>query len=119
MRHMSRRLIPWLLLALLARPMALPAQGGPPPEVRAAIQSIEQMLLGTDEASLKALMEARVAPRARAVSAACAKSARPTPRRCSLGSTQKCSSQHSSPSETIAYMPRRDPACSATNTAVS
>jgi CubicO group peptidase (beta-lactamase class C family) len=62
MPQMSRRLIPWLLVALLARPDALPAQGGPPPEVRAAVQSIEQMLLGSDEASLKAFLEARVAP---------------------------------------------------------
>jgi len=55
-----------LLVALGAAALALGgtnagAQGGPPPEVRAAIQSVEQMLLGTDEASLRAFVESRLA----------------------------------------------------------
>lgn len=61
MPQRTRRLIAPFALALAAASADLPAQGGPPPEVRAAVHAIEGMLLGTDEASLKTFLDERVA----------------------------------------------------------
>lgn len=57
-----------LALALLAAWLSSPAiaQGGPPPEVRAAIQSVERMLQGSDEPSMRAFAADRLAPAYRA-----------------------------------------------------
>ncbi|GAA4854715.1 hypothetical protein GCM10023332_02860 [Luteimonas vadosa] len=59
------------LLLLLALLLMLPvkasaAQGGPPPALRDAISAVEAMLGGTDEASLSAFAEQRLAPAYRA-----------------------------------------------------
>jgi CubicO group peptidase (beta-lactamase class C family) len=65
---MTARLTPRLALAGLAAlaafvlsPAAL-GQGGPPPEVRAAIQSVERMLQGTDDASAQQFAAEHLAP---------------------------------------------------------
>jgi CubicO group peptidase (beta-lactamase class C family) len=56
--------ISWLAVALLSSQAA--AQEGPPPQVRAAILSVERMLGGTDEASLKSFAADRLTPSYRA-----------------------------------------------------
>lgn len=54
----------WLASAMV--PVSAQSQSGPPPEVRAAIQSIEQMLLSTGDAPLRAFAAERLAPTFRA-----------------------------------------------------
>jgi len=53
------------LFALLLAPL-VSAQGGPPPHVRAAIQSVERMLESTDDASLEKFAAERLTPEYRA-----------------------------------------------------
>jgi CubicO group peptidase (beta-lactamase class C family) len=64
----SRFSIAVALAALLipAAPQVSAAQGGPPPEVRAAIQEIVNMLKGNDDASLRSFAGERMAPAYRA-----------------------------------------------------
>lgn len=50
------------LLALASLTTVALAQGGPPPHVRATIQSIERMLESTDDASLRAFIAERYTP---------------------------------------------------------
>src|SRR5262245_24299064 len=61
---MSRRLATALAVLLVLSSAA--AQNGPPPQVRAAIQSVEQMLEGTDDASLHAFADEHLASEYRA-----------------------------------------------------
>lgn len=50
-----------LAFALSVAPAAAPAQGGPTPEVRAAIESVIAMLGSSDEATLRKFMDERLA----------------------------------------------------------
>jgi hypothetical protein len=66
---MEERMTTWLSksiacagLAAALIPAPALAQGGPPPEVRAAIQSVERMLEGTDDASVRTFAAERLAP---------------------------------------------------------
>jgi CubicO group peptidase (beta-lactamase class C family) len=54
--------LPLVLVTLAFLPAPARAQGGPPPEVRAAIQSVERMLEGGDDASLQTFATDRLAP---------------------------------------------------------
>jgi len=59
---LSRLMTVSILAALPAVAGPAAAQGGPPPEVRTAIQAIVQMLEGDDDASLRTFAAGRLAP---------------------------------------------------------
>jgi CubicO group peptidase (beta-lactamase class C family) len=66
MKTLITRLVAVAGLAVALVPSEARAQEGPPPQVRAAIQSVERMLVGTDEASLRSFATDMLAPAYRA-----------------------------------------------------